>query len=607
MHSIIIDIETNAIEDWRELSDLQEIHCIVIRNKNKVETYNHQKENIYEALREISLADEVIGHNAMSFDIPAIQKLYPDFRMNGCLRDTMLLSRLVWPDIRDEDFKRGDEYPKNLIGSHSLKAWGYRLGEYKGDYTDWSAWSQEMEDYCVQDTHVTLRLWQAIQREEPTVRSQVLEHRFAEIIYKQERHGFRFDVDAAKELHAELLDKKAELERRMREIFPPVEVPMKTPQYWMADCEQYPTKTAAKAAGYKDSQIFKGPLRVKTTPFNPGSRDQISRCLIDKYGWKPRDYTPNGKPKIDETILKAMDFSEAKPLVDYLTISKRLGQLAEGKEAWLRCVENGRIHGRVNTNGTVSGRCSHSRPNVSQVPSVSSPYGSECRALFLPDDGHVLVGVDASGLELRMLAHYLAYFDNGKYAKTVCEGDIHTINQEAAGLENRNQAKRFIYAWLYGGGDNLIGEIVGGGSKEGKQIKKRFVDRLPAFKKLKKYIEIRVDKYGKLTGLDGRSLPVRSKHSALNLLLQSAGAVVMKQATVQLHLTLHGVGMTGWFSTIHQVAHIHDEIQLSVHETIAEETGKIAVESIRAAGETLNLKVPLTGEYKIGANWSETH
>jgi DNA polymerase I-like protein with 3'-5' exonuclease and polymerase domains len=219
--------------------------------------------------------------------------------------------------------------------------------------------------------------------------------------------------------------------------------------------------------------------------------------------------------------------------------------------------------------------------------------------LFLPDDGHVLVGVDASGLELRMLAHYLAYFDNGKYAKTVCEGDIHTINQEAAGLENRNQAKRFIYAWLYGGGDNLIGEIVGGGRKEGKQIKKRFMDRLPAFKKLKKYIEIRVDKYGKLTGLDGRCLPVRSKHSALNLLLQSAGAVVMKQATVQLHLTLHGV--------VHQVAHIHDEIQLSVHETIAEETGKIAVESIRAAGETLNLKVPLTGEYKIGANWSETH
>ena len=216
MHSIIIDIETNAIEDWRELTDLKEIHCIVIRTKTWVETYNHQKENIYDGLREISLADEVIGHNAMAFDIPAIKKLYPNFQLNGCLRDTMILSRLVWPDIRDEDFKRGDEYPKNLIGSHSLKAWGYRLGEYKGEHTDWSQWSQEMEDYCVQDTHVTLRLWQAIHREEPSSRSVTLEHDFAEILIDQERHGFRFDVDNAKELHAELLDKKAELERRMQ-------------------------------------------------------------------------------------------------------------------------------------------------------------------------------------------------------------------------------------------------------------------------------------------------------------------------------------------------------------------------------------------------------
>ena len=603
MHSIIIDIETNAIEDWRELTDLKEIHCLVIRGKTWVETYNHQKGNIEDGLREISIADEVIGHNAMAFDIPAIQKLYPDFRMNGCLRDTMLLSRLVWPDIRDEDFKRGDEYPKNLIGSHSLKAWGHRLGEYKGDHTDWSAWSQEMEDYCVQDTHVTLRLWQSIQREEPSVRSVMLEHAFAEIIIKQERHGFRFDVDAAKELHAELLDKKAKLERRMQEIFPPVEVPMKTPQYWLADCEQYPTKTAAKASGYKDSEITKGPNKVKTIPFNPGSRDQISKCLIDKYGWKPKDYTAGGRPKIDETILKALDYGEAKPLVDYLTISKRLGQLAEGREAWLRCVDNGRIHGRVNTNGTVSGRCSHSRPNTAQTPSVSSPYGNECRSLFLPDEGHVLLGCDASGLELRMLAHYLGYFDGGEYAKQVCEGDIHTTNQEAAGLVDRNQAKKFIYCWLYGGGDRLVGEIVDGGVREGKQIKKRFMDRLPAFAKLRNHIEKTVDTKGHLIGLDGRVLPVRSKHSALNLLLQSAGAVVMKEATVQLHTDLRDIPP----SYVYQVAHIHDEIQLSVKLSIAEEVGKIAVGSIRIAGENLNLKVPLTGEYKVGANWRGTH
>lgn len=613
MHSIIVDIETNAIEDWRELTDLKEIHCLVIRTKTGFETYNHQKGNIEDGLREISLADEVIGHNAMAFDIPAIKKLYPDFKMNGCLRDTMLLSRLVWPDIRDDDFKRGEPYPKNLIGSHSLKAWGYRLGAYKGEHTDWSQWSQEMEDYCVQDTHVTLRLWQAIQREEPSVRSVMLEHAFAEILIEQERHGFRFDTYNANELHADLLDKKAELERRMQEIFPPVEVPMKTPQYWEAErfCNEtkkilyskFDTKSEAMRAGFKVAQITKGPNKVKIIPFNPGSRDQISKCLIEKYGWKPKDYTVSGKPKIDETILKALDFSEAKPLVDYLTISKRLGQLADGKEAWLRCVTKGRIHGRMVGNGTVSGRCSHQKPNLGQVPAVHSPYGQQCRALFLPDDGHVLLGCDASGLELRMLAHYLAYFDDGEYAIQVCEGDIHTTNQEAAGLPTRSDAKRFIYAWLYGGGDTLIGEIVGGGAKEGKQIKKRFMDSLPAFKKLKKHVEKTVDNKGYLNGLDGRVLPVRSKHSALNLLLQSAGAVVMKEATVQLHIDLREMP-PGY---VHQVAHIHDEIQLSVHPSISEEVGKIAVGSIRLAGENLNLKVPLDGEYKIGANWSETH
>jgi len=611
MHSIIIDIETNAIEDWRNLTDLKEIHCLVIRNGTSVETFN--AENLEEGVRQIELADEVIGHNAMAFDIPAIKKLFPNFRMQGCLRDTMLLSRLVWPDIRDEDFKRGDDYPNNLIGSHSLKAWGHRLGEYKGEHTDWSKWSQEMEDYCVQDTHVTLRLWQQIKRNEPTEESVILEHSFARIILEQERHGFRFNVESAKELHAVLLDRKAELERTLQEIFPPVEVPMKTPQYWVAErpCEtsntlvtaKFSTKAKALAAGYKANQITKGPLRVKTIPFNPGSRDQISRCLMEKYGWKPKEFTGGGKPKIDETILNALDFSEAKPLVDYLTISKRLGQLAEGKEAWLRCVDGGRIHGRVNTNGTVSGRCSHARPNVAQVPSVSSPYGDACRALFLPDEGHVLVGCDASGIELRMLAHYLAFFDNGAYATEVCSGDIHTANQEAAGLPSRNDAKRFIYSFIYGGGDQLVGEVVGGGAKEGREIKKRFMDRLPAFKKLKKFIDNRVECKGKLVGLDGRSLPVRSKHSALNLALQSAAAVVMKQATVNLHQELRDFPS----GSVHQVAHIHDEIQLSVCPRIADEVGKIAVATIRQSGEQLNLRVTLDGEYKTGANWSETH
>ena len=611
MHTVVIDIETNAISDWRELSDLKEIHCLVVRNGDEVQRYNSQLNNIEEGLKQVALADVVVGHNIQGFDLPAIQKLYPDFKVTGCIRDTVILARLIHPDIRDADFKRGDDFPKNLIGAHSLKAWGYRLGEYKGDFgetNDWSKWSQEMEDYCVQDTRVTYRLYKDLMRENPSEESVILEHAFAFIIKEQERHGFAFDTKAARELHAELLDRKSELERKLQEIFPPAEVPMKTPSYYIGhdgpdDSTKFSTKTAAKKAGYKDSQITKGPNKVKLIPFNPGSRDQIAKCLIDKYGWKPKDYTNNGKPKIDESILTAMSYAEAKPLVDYLMVGKRLGQLAEGKEAWLKSIEDKRLHGKVNTNGAVTGRCTHSRPNVAQVPSVSAPYGIECRSLFTADEGYVLLGADASGLELRMLAHYLGHFDGGKYAQVVCDGDIHTMNQNAAGLETRDAAKTFIYAYLYGAGDMKIGSIVNGGVKEGRILRARFQDKIPAIKKLKKVINHQVDTRGWLKGLDGRKLPVRSKHSALNLALQSAGAVVMKQATVNLCRHIHTLPK----GTAYLVAHIHDEVQLSVKEDYAEEIGQMAKQSFREAGEDFNLRCALDGEYKVGKNWAETH
>lgn len=615
MHTIVIDIETNAIEDWRELSDLKEIHCLVIRQGDEVRRFNSQMNNIEEGLKDIELADIVIGHNVQGFDIPAIIKLYPNFKMQGCLRDTVILARLVHPDIRDADFKRGFDFPRNLIGAHSLKAWGYRLGEYKGDFgqtNDWAKWSQEMEDYCVQDTRVTYRLYQDLMREEPSEQSVILEHAFAFIMKQQERHGFAFDTVAARTLHAELLDRKAELERDLQEIFPPVEVPMKTPAYWESDGERYDTKGAAQKAGC--TMITKGPLRVKSVPFNPGSRDQIARCLMNKYGWKPEKYTSGGKPQIDSSILKALSFEEAKPLVDYLTVGKRLGQLAEGKEAWLKSVERhamtrwdgtfeDRLHGRVNTNGTVTGRCTHSKPNLAQVPSVSSPYGDRCRSLFIPDDGYVLVGADASGLELRMLAHYLAFFDKGSYATEVCDGDIHTVNQHAAGLPTRDDAKKFIYSYLYGAGDQKLGSIVNGGISEGRILRARFLHKIPAIKKLKQIIIHQVETRGWLRGLDGRHLPVRSKHSALNLALQSAGAVVMKQATVNLSKEL----LTLPEGTAYQVAHIHDEMQLSVKEDYAQQVGNMATRAIEEAGRDFNLRCPLAGEFKVGRNWKETH
>ena len=612
MHIVYIDIETNAINDWLNLTDLEKVHCLCVMQNggDGCLAYNSQRGDIEQGLEVIENADIIVGHNIQKFDLPALKKMY-GFKPKGCVRDTMLMSRLVFPDQKNQDFKLTD-LPRKLIGSHSLKAWGYRLQMHKGDYGEgedcWDEWSQEMEDYCFRDVQVTKKLYMSLMNQSPSKESVILEHDFASDIRQQEINGFRFDTKSAQTLHAELLSEKSKLESHLRDIFPATEIPMKKPQYWECDGEKYETKTHARSMGCREKDIKRGPNKIKVIPFNPGSRDQIAQGLIKKYGWKPEKFTGEGKPQIDESVLEAMEYEEGAILLKYLTIGKRLGQLAEGKEAWLKNSTNDRIHGSVNTNGAVSGRCTHSRPNVSQVPSVNAIYGKECRSLFLPDEGKVLVGCDASGLELRMLAHYLAFADKGEYAKIVTEGDPHTANQKAAGLPTRAAAKTFIYALIYGSGDQNLGKLVGGGAKEGKVIRAKFMDGMPAFKKLRKAIDHNVSTKGFLIGLDGRKLPVRSKHSALNLLLQSAGAVVMKQATVNLNRVIRRMNQhKSDPNMVKQVAHIHDEVQVSCPEEVSHVVGTAACRSIVAAGEMFNLSCKLDAEFRVGANWAETH
>ena len=605
MTATIFDIETSAIDNFRTLEGLECIHCLVIRQGDRVDSYHG--DNLEQGLDLLRMADVIVGHNAIGFDIPAIQRLYPDWKPEGAVRDTLVMARLHWPDQKKEDFALAHSgFPKNLIGSHSLKAWGYRLGVHKGDYGEqpdaWDQFSDEMLDYCIQDTLVTQKLWDAVTAQDDSSTSIVLEHEFARIIDEQINNGFAFDVRAAASLYAEWAGQRDDMRRELVDRFPPAQEQLKSPAYWQVDGDIYPTKTAAKKAGYKDSEITRGPNKVKEIPFNPDSRPQIARCLINKYKWKPEVYTPNGQPQIDESILKALPFEEAKMLVDYLTLSKRIGQLAEGKEAWIKLEQDGRIHGFVNTNGTVTGRCTHSRPNVAQVPATGAPYGKECRSLFIAPEGKVLVGVDASGLELRCLAHYLWPYDNGKYADIILNGDIHEANRKAAGLETRDQAKTFIYAWLYGAGPAKIGKIVGGTAKDGKRLIARFLKQMPALKLLRDAIARAVEKRGYLVGLDGRRIPVRSSHSALNALLQSAGAVIMKQATVDATRRLKKAIIDA-----KQVAHIHDEIQYEVAEEDAIIVGESVVAAICMAGQPFGFRCPLDGEYRIGKNWAETH
>lgn len=599
MNTAYFDIETNAIEDFATLSDLKQIHCIVVAHEDQVYvgTDNPSIERCIEILES---CDAIVGHNAVSFDVPALCKLY-DFKYPQII-DTVLMGRCMFPDVRSIDFRK-DGFDKELIGSHSLKAWGKRIGILKGEFgetTDWSQCTPEMIEYCKQDVRVTRALYIWLMAKKPSMQMLELEHYFAVLMRRQELNGFPFDSKSADKLTEKLMVRRAELKDELSKTFPATVVDMKSTYFTNRNGDEFPSKKAMLETGYKQSDIFVGRNKTKTIPFNPNSRDQICERLMEM-GWKPNQYEGK-RPAINEGVLKSIGTDEALQLCEYLLLTKRLGQVAEGNQAWTKLARKGRIHGGVNTNGAVSGRCTHMNPNVAQVPAVRATFGKECRECFTAPQGKVLVGADASGLELRCLAHYLHPWDKGAYAKTILEGDIHTENQKAAGLDTRDQAKTFIYAFLYGAGDEKIGKIVNGTRADGKRLKNSFKEKIPAVAKLLKAVESKVKQTNFLKGLDGRQLPCRSPHSALNLLLQSAGAVIMKQSLICFANIAEELDLP---YELH--ANVHDEVQFSCDSEHSEQLGQAFVDAIVQAGEELNFKCKLDGEYKVGNNWAETH
>ena len=582
---VAFDIETNAITDWLELSDLKQVFCMAV----SIDGAEPKIVPVPEGLELLDKADLIYGHNIISFDLQALLKLYGWYPKDPAkVLDTVITTRLLFTDQRDQDFQN-PRLPKELIGSHSLKSWGIRLGILKSDAPGFSENSEELEKYCIQDVRVTNALYDLIVASETfkdAAKAIQIEHMFARIIRAQERHGFRFDVAKAEALHAELRKSLLDIESKLQEVFPPKVI-----------------KRVSEKTGK--------PLKDKVEPFNPGSRLQIAERFIEKYGWQPKELTPDGRPRVDEAVLADLPYPEAAVLKDYLLILKRLGQLAEGDEAWLKLVKNGRLHGRVNTNGAITGRCTHRNPNMAQVPSEPA-----YRSLFLPDKKHVLVGVDASGLELRCLAHFLGKYDNGEYAKSILSGDIHWENAKAFGLTKdavqdksnpdhkaaRNQAKGAIYALIYGAGDDKLGFVLGGDKKRGRQARRNFEAAVPAYRRLKEDVAGIISRRGYIKGLDGRPLYPRSEHAALNTLLQSAGAVVMKQACINAwnRFLIHGLDVM-------QVASIHDEYQFTCATDVSQQVGKIVVCAIQQAGRDFGFRCQLDGEFRVGANWAETH
>jgi len=636
-------------------------------------------------------ADTTVWQNGIKFDVPAFAVAGYDVIFDRQkVIDTLLMSRLIYPDIRDRDFvlrdklthriraKRPPEtkrepadwdggeddtpmpegwaidlavwvkdqlkirFPGHLIGSHGLEAWGYRLGEWKGDYKKereaalkaehearglpeptkeelvtyvWGVWNPAMQSYCEQDVVVTDKLLKKLDSHGYSPQALAIERDFAWILAEMERNGFPFDREKASDLQRRLMRRHAELKGILLEAFPPKE-----------DVTEFMPKVNNKTLGYVKGELF---TKRNTVTFNPASRQHIARWLKEKYGWKPKTFTDTGLPNIDEKVLKKLQYPEAKLLAEYFLLEKRLGMLeGKGGRGLIPAGKSGRIHGNVNTNGAVTRRCTHTSPNMAQLPANNVPFGKDFRSLMCSTPGYVLLGWDASGLELRCLAHYMSYFDGGAYIKVVLDGDIHTTNAKALGLIpedeeydehipehdfGRNKvAKRFIYAYLYGAGPEMIGDIVlpkgstAAKIKAGKLLIAKFLARTPALKLLRERIAASVKKDKCLTAIDGGTMHVRHAHAALNTMLQSAGAIAVKVMTILFYDKLVAKGLVSGVDFL-IVAHIHDEVQTLVKEGLEDVVGETAKESAREAGEILGFRCALAADYKYGSNWSETH
>ena len=568
------DIETDGL-------DPTIIWCIVAQDVDTKEVTTFKPNEVSNFNGWLGEGKTLVFHNGIGYDVPVMEKLLGTDFSNTQIEDTMIMSQLT--DPRRE-------------GGHSLASWGERLKFEKGDYTDWTHYTEEMLDYCVRDVEVTTRLYKHLANEVSSHGREALELEYATKVHcsAQEKYGWYYDRRKALELLYDINEELRKAEDKVHSVFEPLPVWKKAAKL----------KSKFKADGTRTLAYTKQVKHQCHTnddgeygyfaypPLNLGSRQQVAHHLMH-YGWKPTVFTDGGRPKVDESTLDGVEIPEAQLIGRYLMLQKRKSQLIRWNKEFNEDTHS--IHARVHTIGAVTNRMSSTNPNLQQVTASNKEFGSRMRGLFIARPGKVLVGVDLSGLELRCLAHYM---NDSDYTNTILTGDIHTKNQESAGLGTRGEAKTFIYAYLYGGGDDLIGKIVGGGKAEGRKIKEAFLSNTPALAKLRKQIEIASNK-GWIKAIDGRHIKTRSSHSALNFLLQSAGAIIAKRAWVIFHekCTL----------PYNQLGVIHDEIQIECASEHAKAIGEQVVEAMRETTQYYNLRCPMDGEYSIGGSWNDTH
>ena len=542
---VVLDIETDEL-------NASVVNCIVAKNidTNLVTVFDPDNMHVFKNWSKN--IEQYIMHNGLSFDAPVLNRLLGTNIKPSQVLDTLILSQLFNP-MRE--------------GGNGLKAWGDRFKFPKGSIENFSKYTDELKKYCIQDVEITHKLYNHLKIEgKGFSKSSIhLEHQVRVIIDQQEKNGFYLDVKKAMCLHNTLLDEANELEKWGRIRFDPTRKDLKT--------------------------------KTKYIPFNIGSRQQIADRLMD-IGWKPKKHTEKGNVIVNEEVLDGINLPEAKKISRYLLLQKRIAQI----KSWIDACDDtdGRVHGRVHTLKTITGRMAHHSPNMAQIPAVRSPYGKECRDCWTVENPytHSIVGTDASGLELRCLAHLM---NDANFTEEVLNGDIHTANMKMAGISDRDQAKTFIYAFMYGAGANKIGKIVGKGAKEGQELMNRFLSNMPALKRVRDSVTNSATK-GKIKGIDGRLLHVRSPHSALNTLLQGAGAVVCKLWLINMNKRIQTSGVDAKL-----VASIHDEYQYEVSKKDVQKFGSITKDAMKDTEQQLQMKCPLDNEWKEGTTWAQTH
>lgn len=650
----VFDLESDNF-----LESATRLHCIVAQHVDtgELRIYHNDNYSRFAGLDRTGtieqgvswLADtDLVGHNIQGYDIPLIKKLYK-MTVGFNTYDTVILSRLLFPDMYEADVvasrvkgKTGTKWlPQKLMGKHSLEAWGHRLGEPKIDYVSWcqdhdiaepfAQFRPEMLTYCVQDVATNVKLWKFLCDRMDTwgvpLESFKLELQVHKIIQRQIAYGVAIDIKKVEDLYRELSKKRAQIARELQAHFGAFYV--------------YAGRhTPKKSLHYQDKlrpDLTEGAAytKVKQVIFEPGSRLHVANRLKSVYGWRPKELTPKGEVKVDEAILRGLTYPPAKQLAEYYMLDKRCGQIADGKNSWLahmRYEDNNTkayLHGDVITIGAVTSRMAHTRPNLGQVPRVGSPYGLECRSCFIARPGKVWVGCDAEGIEFRALAHYAIAYGGEKIRNAVVAGekakqtDVHSLNMIALGLQEyetgRDTAKSWIYALLYGAGDYKLGMIINDGlpasarkrgrnaiAAMGKASRGKVAKKLPGLIQLVDAVKSAAKRRGWIRGLDGRRIPIRSAHSALNTLFQSFGAIVMKRALVIADQALQESGLTPG-EDYEFVLNIHDEWQVETTEMEADRVGKALAQAITAAGEFYNTLCPLAGDYKIGKSWVDTH